>query len=271
MDFHDAPSSGMADAIEMDRSLPRERLVVIGNGMAGCRAVEELLARDAERYRVTIFGAEPHVNYNRIMLSPVLAGEKTFDEIVINGPDWYADNGIELIAGDPIVAIDRSAKTVTSRAGRTIGYDKLLIATGSDPFVIPVPGHDLPGVISFRDMADVDAMLTAAANGGEAVVIGDRRKFLSALVTLDEAAVKTFLGARLEGVPMHQHAEITAAVQNQIDEVNEKLARVEQVKKFTILPRQLGIDTGELTPTLKVKRKAVNQNFSREIEAMYVE
>jgi nitrite reductase (NADH) large subunit len=172
MDFHDAPSSGMADAIEMDRSLPRERLVVIGNGMAGCRAVEELLARDAERYRVTIFGAEPHVNYNRIMLSPVLAGEKTFDEIVINGPDWYADNGIELVAGDPIVAIDRLAKTVTSRAGCTIGYGKLVIATGSDPFVIPVPGHDLPGVISFRDMADVDAMLTAAANGGEAVVIG---------------------------------------------------------------------------------------------------
>ncbi|MCH3765152.1 FAD-dependent oxidoreductase, partial [Campylobacter coli] len=82
-------------------------LVVIGNGMAGCRAVEELIARDADRYRVTIFGAEPHVNYNRIMLSPVLAGEKTFEEIVINGHDWYADNGIELIASDPVVAIDR--------------------------------------------------------------------------------------------------------------------------------------------------------------------
>ena len=148
MDFQDGidPVTQDEDTVLPPLGQAREHLVVIGNGMAGCRTVEELLARDAGRYRVTIFGAEPHVNYNRIMLSPVLAGEKTFDEIVINDPDWYADNGIELIAGDPIVAIDRSAKTVTSRAGRTIGYDKLLIATGSDPFVIPVPGHDLPGV-----------------------------------------------------------------------------------------------------------------------------
>ncbi|MEA3390132.1 MAG: nitrite reductase large subunit NirB [Pseudomonadota bacterium] len=150
----------------------REHLVVIGNGMAGCRAIEELLARDAGRYRVTIFGAEPHVNYNRIMLSPVLAGEKTFDQIVINDAAWYADNDIELIAGDPVIEIDRAAKTVTSRSGRTTGYDKLLIATGSDPFIIPVPGKDLPGVISFRDMKDVDTMLDAAGKGGEAVVIG---------------------------------------------------------------------------------------------------
>ena len=150
----------------------REHLVVVGNGMAGCRAVEELLARDAGRYRVTIFGAEPYVNYNRIMLSPVLAGEKAFDDIVINDAAWYADNGIELIAGDPVTAIDRAAKTVTSKGGRAIGYDKLLIATGSDPFIIPVPGKDLPGVISFRDMKDVDTMLAAADAGGDAVVIG---------------------------------------------------------------------------------------------------
>ena len=150
----------------------REHLVVVGNGMAGCRAIEELLARDAGRYRVTIFGAEPHVNYNRIMLSPVLAGEKTFEDIVINSRQWYDENDIELIAGDPVTAIDRAAKTVTSRSGRTVGYDKLLIATGSDPFIIPVPGKDLPGVISFRDMKDVDTMLEAAANGGGAVVIG---------------------------------------------------------------------------------------------------
>ena len=150
----------------------RQHLVVIGNGMAGCRAVEELLARDGARFRVTIFGAEPHVNYNRIMLSPVLAGEKTFQEIVINDSGWYAQHGIELVAGDPVVAIDRVARTVTARSGRVTRYDKLLIATGSDPFIIPVPGHDLPGVISFRDMADVDTMLAAACDGGDAVVIG---------------------------------------------------------------------------------------------------
>ena len=150
----------------------REHLVVIGNGMAGCRAVEEILARDPARYRVTIFGAEPRVNYNRIMLSPVLAGEKAFDDIVINTPEWYVENGIDLIAGDPVIAIDRTAKTVTSRGGEVTTYDKLLIATGSDPFIIPVPGKDLPGVISFRDMDDVNTMLAAADRGGSAVLIG---------------------------------------------------------------------------------------------------
>ncbi len=150
----------------------REHLVVIGNGMAGCRAVEELIARDPTRYRVTIFGAEPHVNYNRIMLSPVLAGEKTFEQIVINDHAWYATNTIELVTSDPVQAIDRVAKTVTARSGLTVSYDRLLIATGSDPFIIPVPGKDLPGVISFRDMADVDHMLEAAGKGGAAVVIG---------------------------------------------------------------------------------------------------
>lgn len=160
-----------ADAASMVVS-PRLRLVVIGNGMAGCRAVEELLARDTEGFDVTIFGAEPHVNYNRIMLSPVLAGEKTFEQIVINGQDWYADNRIDLVTGDPVVSIDRVARTVKTRSGRVAPYDKLLIATGSDPFMLPVPGRDLPGVISFRDMKDVDAMVAAAERGGDAVVIG---------------------------------------------------------------------------------------------------
>ncbi len=150
----------------------REHLVVIGNGMAGCRAVEEVLARDSNRYRVTIIGAEPRVNYNRIMLSPLLAGEKSFDEIVINDEAWYRDNGIELIAGDPAAAIDRAARTVTTRAGAVVTYDRLLLATGSDPFIIPVPGSTLPGVVSFRDLDDVDAMLRAAEAGGDAVVIG---------------------------------------------------------------------------------------------------
>ncbi len=150
----------------------RPHLVVIGNGMAGCRAVEEILARDPGRFRITIFGAEPRVNYNRIMLSPLLAGEKSFEEIVINGHDWYDDNGIELVAGDPVSAIDRVGKTITTKSGRVENYDKLLIATGSDPFIIPVPGNDLPGVITFRDMDDVAAMLEAANRGGDAVVIG---------------------------------------------------------------------------------------------------
>ncbi|MBU6269494.1 MAG: nitrite reductase large subunit NirB, partial [Sphingomonadales bacterium] len=150
----------------------RERLVVIGNGMAGCRAVEEILARDPARYAVTIFGAEPRVNYNRIMLSPVLAGEKTFDEIVINDAGWYADNDITLVAGDAVASIDRATQTVIAQSGRVEPYDRLLIATGSDPFIIPVPGNSLPGVVTFRDLDDVEKMLGAAQGGGDAVVIG---------------------------------------------------------------------------------------------------
>jgi nitrite reductase (NADH) large subunit len=137
----------------------KPHLVVIGNGMAGCRAVEEILARDGDRYRITIFGAEPHVNYNRIMLSPLLAGEKSFEDIVINDHAWYADNNIDLVAGDPVVKVDRQIQTVTAQSGRTESYDTLLLATGSDPFIIPVPGHDLPGVVTFRDMDDVATML----------------------------------------------------------------------------------------------------------------
>ena len=174
MEFQDGsePAIECEDVILVPADDVREHLVVVGNGMAGCRAVEELLARDAGRYRITIFGAEPHVNYNRIMLSPVLAGEKTFDQIVINDSAWYAGNGIDLIVADPVTAIDREAKRVTAQSGRSVAYDKLVIATGSDPFIIPVPGKDLPGVISFRDMKDVDTMLDAAGKGGDAVVIG---------------------------------------------------------------------------------------------------
>ncbi|KPL68367.1 nitrite reductase [Erythrobacter sp. SG61-1L] len=156
----------------------RERLVVIGNGMAGCRAVEELLARDPEGFEITIFGAEPRVNYNRIMLSPVLAGEKQFEDIVINSAEWYADNGITLVSGDPVERIDRETQTVIAASGRSEPYDRLIVATGSDPFIIPVPGKDLPGVVTFRDLDDVEKMLAAADAGGpdgkagRAVVIG---------------------------------------------------------------------------------------------------
>src|SRR5690349_5759544 len=117
----------------------KERLVVVGNGMAGIRTVEELLQRDPNRYDITVFGAEPHVNYNRIMLSPVLAGEKTFDQIILNDRSWYERNNITLFTGEKVETIDRESRTVTSLSGRTVGYDRLLLATGSDPFIIPVP------------------------------------------------------------------------------------------------------------------------------------
>jgi nitrite reductase (NADH) large subunit len=151
---------------------PRQSLVVIGNGMAGMRTVEELLKLDPDMYRITVFGAEPHGNYNRILLSPVLAGEKTVDDIMLNTRAWYDANGILLHAGDPVVRIDRKKRVVHAASGLTVAYDRLLIATGSKPFIIPVPGHQLPGVIGFRDINDVDTMLAAARQGGKAVVIG---------------------------------------------------------------------------------------------------
>ncbi len=151
----------------------REHLVVIGNGMAGMRTVEELLKHEAgRRYRVTVFGAEPHVNYNRIMLSSVLAGDKSIDEIIINSREWYDDNGIRLFAGDAVTAIDRGAKTITAASGRIVPYDRLLSATGSRPLAPPIPGLGLPGVCAFRDIADVEKMLAAARAQRRAVVIG---------------------------------------------------------------------------------------------------
>ena len=150
----------------------RSSLVVIGNGMAGMRTVEELLKLDRDMYRITVFGAEPHGNYNRILLSPVLAGEKTVEDIMLHTRDWYAANDITLHAGDPVVRIDRKRRIVHARSGLQVAYDRLLIATGSKPFIVPVPGHGLPGVIGFRDLHDVDAMLAAARAGGKAVVIG---------------------------------------------------------------------------------------------------
>ncbi|MDO9462134.1 MAG: nitrite reductase large subunit NirB [Alphaproteobacteria bacterium] len=150
----------------------KPRLVVIGNGMAGMRAVEELLTRAPDAYDITVFGAEPNVNYNRIMLSPLLAGEKSFEDIVINGRDWYADNGIILHMGAKIEFIDREKREVVSACGIRAGYDRLLIATGSDPFILPIPGANLPGVVTFRDVLDVEKMLAASRTHTRAVVIG---------------------------------------------------------------------------------------------------
>ncbi|MBZ9910224.1 NAD(P)/FAD-dependent oxidoreductase [Mesorhizobium sp. B2-3-14] len=149
-----------------------EKLVIIGNGMAPGRMLEHLLEQAPGRYAVTIFNAEPRVNYDRIMLSPVLSGEKAYEEIIIHGDGWYIANDITLYKGHKIMAIDRQAKTVTSDHGVTEPYDKLVIATGSVPFIIPVPGHNLPGVLTYRDLDDVQAMMLAAQSRAKAVVIG---------------------------------------------------------------------------------------------------
>jgi nitrite reductase (NADH) large subunit len=153
--------------------MSQARLVVVGNGMAGCRAVSEILKRDPNRYDITILGAEPRVNYDRIQLSPVLAGEKRFEDIVINDEAWYREKGITLHAGRPVRSIDRKAKVLQAEGGLEVPYDVLLLATGSNPVRLPLPGADLKGVVAFRDLDDVEAMLAVAERpGARAVVIG---------------------------------------------------------------------------------------------------
>ncbi|WP_234413832.1 nitrite reductase large subunit NirB [Ideonella sp. A 288] len=156
--------------------LLRQKLVVVGNGMAGVRAVEELLKLAPALYDITIFGAEPHPNYNRILLSPVLAGEQTIDEIILNPLDWYAEHGITLHTGQTVTKVDRVKRVVHAQGadGSTVSapYDRLLLATGSTPFMLPVPGKDLAGVIAYRDIADTEAMIDAATKYKHAVVIG---------------------------------------------------------------------------------------------------
>jgi len=249
----------------------RERLVVIGNGMAGCRAVEEILARAPDRYCITIFGAEPRPNYDRIMLSPVLAGDKSFGQIVLNDVDWYVANDIELIVGDPVISIDRDTRTVTSRTGVTVPYDRLLIATGSSPIILPVPGSDLYGVIGFRDMDDVDQMLSAASRGGEAVVIGGGLLGLEAahglslrgmkvtvihLMTtlmerqLDEAAawlLKSELEARGQTI-------LTGAETAQI--IGDDVVRAVKLKDGTVIPADLVVMAVGIRPNVALARGA---------------
>lgn len=152
----------------------KQRLVVIGNGMAGMRTVEELLSAAPDKYDITVFGAEPYGNYNRIMLSSVLCGEKTIEDIVINNRQWYIDNGITLYAGEDkaVARIDRINKKVYALDGTFAGYDRLLIATGSKAVIPPISGNDLEGVISFRDIVDVNKMLAYSRSHNKAVVLG---------------------------------------------------------------------------------------------------
>lgn len=154
------------------RKTARRKLVVVGNGMAGMKVVEELLGISGQPYDVTVFGAEPYPNYNRILLSPLLAGEKRFDDIVLNPVEWYRDNGVTLHLGDPAVCIDRIRRRVRSQSGVEAEYDRVLLATGSNPIILPVPGKDLDGVVTFRDLQDVNKMLEAARTHSKAVVIG---------------------------------------------------------------------------------------------------
>ncbi len=159
-----------------EKQVKRTRLVMVGNGMAGVRALEELLKIAPDLYDITVFGAEPHPNYNRILLSPVLAGEQTLEQIVLNDWAWYHEHDITLYAGWRVTHIDRARRIVyaSNAAGQQLSadYDRLIMATGSNPFILPIPGKDLDGVLAYRDIADTEAMIAAATKYKHAVVIG---------------------------------------------------------------------------------------------------
>lgn len=150
----------------------KKKLVLIGNGMAGVNCIEQILKLVPNRYDITIFGSEPHPNYNRIMLSSVLAGDADMNDIVINSWDWYRENNIILHAGHTVSNIDTKRKIVSTESGIQVPYDDVIIATGSLPFMLPLPGADKKGVIAFRDIKDCETMMETAKKYKKAVVIG---------------------------------------------------------------------------------------------------
>lgn len=198
----------------------KQKLVLIGNGMAGVRCVEHLLKLAPHQYEITIFGSEPYPNYNRIMLSSVLAGEAGMDEIVINDWDWYKKNHIKLHAGHTITSIDLSSKTIRSDKGEVTSYDKLILATGSSPFILPIPGADKEGVISFRDIKDCETMMEAAKKYKKAVVIG------GGLLGLEAARGLLHLQMEVSVVHIFRHL-----MERQLDETAAKMLQTDLEKQ----------------------------------------
>ncbi|MEW9699713.1 nitrite reductase large subunit NirB [Paenibacillus sp. SI8] len=177
----------------------KQKLVLIGNGMAGVRCIEEILALAPDMFEITIFGGEPHPNYNRIMLSKVLQGDTTVNDITINDWQWYKDNNITLYAGDPVISIDTEKRRVVSENGCSVEYDRLILATGSLPFMLPLPGADKPGVTAFRDINDCNTMLEASKSYKKAVVIG------GGLLGLEAARGLLNLGMEVHVVHIFNH------------------------------------------------------------------
>jgi len=218
----------------MDMRVKKSKLVMIGNGMAGVRTLEELLNVAPDLYDITVFGAEPHPNYNRILLSPVLAGEQTLDEIVLNSWEWYSDNHITLHAGKKVVDVDRVKRVVRAEDGTEESYDRLLICTGSNPFILPVPGKDLKGVIAYRDIADTNEMIAAATKYKNAVVIG------GGLLGLEAAN-----GLMLRGMTVTVVHVMPTLMERQLDSVAGKLLQKSlEARGLNFL---MGAQTQELT------------------------
>ncbi len=250
----------------------REKLVVVGNGMAGIRTVEELIERAPDLYDIVVFGSEPYGNYNRILLSPVLAGEKKIEDIILNDDKWYADNGIALHKGKTIAKIDRKNRKVVTADGYEESYDRLLVATGSLPIVLPVPGRDLDGVMGFRDIHDVDRMLDAATRFKEAVVIGGGLLGLEAANGLMKKGMQVTVIHLLDVLMERQlDAEAATLLRKSLEEKGMRFVmggrteeilgedgRVAGVKLAdgTVLPAQLVVMAIGIRPNVEIAKKA---------------
>ncbi len=234
--------------------MKKSKLVMVGNGMAGVRTIEELLKIAPELYDVTVFGAEPHPNYNRILLSPVLAGEQTLDEIVLNSWEWYKENNITLHAGKKVVEVDRIKRIVRAEDGTEEEYDRLLMCTGSNPFILPVPGKDLKGVIAYRDIADTNAMIDAAKKYKKAVVIG------GGLLGLEAAN-----GLMLRGMDVTVIHVMPWLMERQLDDVAGGLLRKSLEDRG--LSFMMGAQTQELIPDKDGRVMALKFKDGKEIPA----
>ncbi|QGQ99384.1 NAD(P)/FAD-dependent oxidoreductase [Paenibacillus psychroresistens] len=214
----------------------KKKLVLIGNGMAGVWCVEQLLKLAPHKYDITVFGSEPHPNYNRILLSSVLAGDADMKDITLNDWAWYKDNDITLYAGQTVTKLDTTAKTVTTDQGLQVSYDDVIIATGSLPFMLPLPGADKEGVIAFRDIKDCETMMETAKKYKKAVVIG------GGLLGIE--AARGLLNLKMEVSVVHIYKYV---MERQLDETASNMLRAEleqQGMKF-LLEKGTDVITGK--------------------------
>lgn len=221
--------------------MKKQRLVLAGNGMAGIRCIEEVLKLNRHMFEIVIFGSEPHPNYNRILLSSVLQGEASLDDITLNSKDWYDKHGITLYTGETVIQIDTDQQQVITDRKRTLSYDKLIVATGSSPHILPIPGADKKGVYGFRTIEDCQALMNMAQHFQKAAVIG------AGLLGLEAAVGLQHLGMDVSVI--HHSAGI---MQKQLDQTAARLLQTElEQKGLTFL---LEKDTVSISGATKADR-----------------
>ncbi|MBT2290631.1 NAD(P)/FAD-dependent oxidoreductase [Paenibacillus albidus] len=243
----------------------REKLVLIGNGMAGVGTIEQILKLGGN-YEITVFGSEPHPNYNRIMLSYVLEGSKTVEDIILNDLNWYKDNGITLHTGTTVTRIDEASRQIITADGMSVPYDKVIIATGSNSFILPIPGSTKDGVVGFRDIADCDAMLAAAKQYKQAAVIGGGLLGLEAAKGLVNLGMDVTVVHLMEDLMERQlDHNASSMLQAELERQGVKFAMGKQTVELTGEERVSGLrfsDGTELTADFVVMAVGIKPNMA---------